>query len=111
MADLAVVGILLIMIGAAVRYLFKARKGGAKCIGCHGGCKAGGCGCPDKTEQNRLLNTAMQSRGCKPNSTERPPVQGNAKAERGSCRSRNGQALCGTGNTADRTGKGEGKNA
>lgn len=54
MADLVVIGILLIIIGAAVIYIIKAKKSGSKCIGCpasgncsskssgHSGC---GCGC------------------------------------------------------------------
>lgn len=54
MADLIVVGILLIIIGAATAYIVKAKKSGAKCIGCpSGGTCSGknsgssecGCGC------------------------------------------------------------------
>lgn len=57
MADLIIVLILLALIGAAVRYIVKAKKNGVKCIGCPdgaacsrrqagscGGCEAGGCG-------------------------------------------------------------------
>lgn len=52
MADFIVAGILLIMIGAAITYLIKAKKSGAKCIGCPAGGKCSGnkdvhsgCGC------------------------------------------------------------------
>lgn len=49
MTDLIVVGIILIIIGAAVAYIVKAKKRGVKCIGCPAGgnCpgkNAGGCG-------------------------------------------------------------------
>lgn len=37
MADLIVIGILLIIIGAAVVYIIRAKKSGAKCIGCPAG--------------------------------------------------------------------------
>ena len=50
MVDLIIVGILLIILGAAVVYIVKAKKSGAKCIGCpdsgscsHGQSGAGGC--------------------------------------------------------------------
>ena len=60
MADLIIVVILAVVVAAAVRYIYKAKKSGAKCIGCSGGschcCSSGGdsasCGgcCPsDKT--------------------------------------------------------------
>lgn len=42
MADLIVAGILLIIIGAAIAYLIKAKKSGAKCIGCPAGGKCCG---------------------------------------------------------------------
>ena len=45
MANLIVVGILLIIIGAAVLYIVKAKKSGVKCIGCPaGGNCSGNCG-------------------------------------------------------------------
>lgn len=50
MTDLIVVGIILIIIGAAVAYIVKAKNRGVKCIGCPAGgnCpekSGGGCGC------------------------------------------------------------------
>lgn len=55
MADLIIVAILAVVIAAAVRYIYKAKKSGAKCIGCsaatchcHDGGSCSGCGgrCP-----------------------------------------------------------------
>ncbi len=43
MKDLVVILVLAVIIGAAVRYIIKAKKNGAKCIGC----PSGGC-CPSK---------------------------------------------------------------
>ncbi len=46
MADLIVVGILLIIVGAAIIYIVKAKKSGTKCIGCPaaGQCQSAKCG-------------------------------------------------------------------
>lgn len=44
MTDIIIIGILLIVIGGAVFYIVKAKKNGAKCIGC----PAGG-NCPGKS--------------------------------------------------------------
>ena len=50
MVDVIIAGILLIIIGAAILYIVKAKKSGARCIGCpdsgscgHGQREAGGC--------------------------------------------------------------------
>ena len=43
MADLIIVAILAVVIAAAVRYIYKAKKSGAKCIGC----SAATCHCHD----------------------------------------------------------------
>lgn len=43
MTDLVIVLILAVICGAAARYIYKAKKSGAKCIGCSAG--EGGCGC------------------------------------------------------------------
>ena len=50
MADFIVAAILLIIVGASIRYIVKAKKSGAKCIGCsvEGGC---GCGCSDNISE------------------------------------------------------------
>lgn len=58
MADLIVVVILLIIIGAAIAYIVKAKKSGIKCIGCPSGGSCSGksdgnsdccCGCHSDT--------------------------------------------------------------
>ena len=41
MADMIVGGILLIIVGSAIRYIYKAKKSGSPCIGCPNG---GSCG-------------------------------------------------------------------
>lgn len=47
MTDLMIVIILLLIIGAAMRYIVKAKKSGVKCIGCPAGgsCSRKGCSC------------------------------------------------------------------
>lgn len=46
MGNLVVGGILLIVLGAAIAYIVKAKKSGVKCIGCSaGGSCSGHCGC------------------------------------------------------------------
>ncbi len=47
MANVIIGGIVLIVVGAAVAYIVKEKKKGAKCIGCgtDGGCSGCGCGC------------------------------------------------------------------
>lgn len=46
MESLVVLGILLIIVGAAVRYIYKEKKKGVRCIGCPaaGCCSAKKCG-------------------------------------------------------------------
>lgn len=44
MTDVIIIGILLVVIGGAVFYIVRAKKNGAKCIGC----PAGG-NCPSKS--------------------------------------------------------------
>ena len=54
MTDLIVVAILAVVLGGAIRYLVKAKKSGAKCIGCSSGsCSGvcGGCGCHNSDEE------------------------------------------------------------
>ena len=43
MTDMIIIGILLIVIGGAVFYIVRAKKNGAKCIGCPAGAS-----CPNK---------------------------------------------------------------
>lgn len=49
MTDFIVVAILVVVLGCAIRYIYKAKKSGAKCIGCSAGdcknSKSTGCGC------------------------------------------------------------------
>lgn len=62
MADWIVVGILIVTIGAAIAYIVKAKKNGAKCIGCPaaGNCSGKsngqsgcGCGCHSDIKENK----------------------------------------------------------
>ena len=51
MVDFLIVIVLLVILGAAIIYIVKAKKSGAKCIGCPHAktCgKSGGCGCSSK---------------------------------------------------------------
>ena len=43
MTDFVILLILVVICGAAARYVYKAKKSGAKCIGCSAG--EGGCSC------------------------------------------------------------------
>ena len=47
MTDYVIIGILLLIIGSAVFYIIKAKKNGARCIGCpmSGKCTAGSKNC------------------------------------------------------------------
>lgn len=48
MVDYIIIAVVVLILGAAGRYVYKAKKSGKKCIGCpHGGsCSASGCkGC------------------------------------------------------------------
>lgn len=52
MADLIIGLIIVVAVGAAIRYIYKAKKSGAKCIGCPDGAACGSktegsssCGC------------------------------------------------------------------
>jgi len=55
MTDLIVVAVLAVVLGLAVRYIYKEKKSGAKCIGCPhsktcAAAKNGGCGDLGKSE-------------------------------------------------------------
>ena len=50
MTDLIVIAILAVVLGLAVRYIYKEKKSGARCIGCPhskscASAKSGGCSC------------------------------------------------------------------
>lgn len=44
-ADIIIGAILVILVGAASLYIYKAKKSGKKCIGCPDGCSSDSCGC------------------------------------------------------------------
>lgn len=56
LTDFIVIGIVAVIVGLAIAYIIKAKKNGAKCIGCpSGGCNCSSkscseCGCQSKTE-------------------------------------------------------------
>ena len=47
MIDIIIIGIVLVVVGGAIWYIVKAKKNGAKCIGCpaSGNCGKRGCNC------------------------------------------------------------------
>ncbi len=45
MTDIIVIAILTVILGAAVGYIYKAKKSGAKCIGCPATNCSGCCSC------------------------------------------------------------------
>ena len=49
MENIIILLIIFVISGAAIRYIYKAKKRGAKCIGCPGGCSGKGkcCECKD----------------------------------------------------------------
>ena len=58
MTDFIIIAIVLVIVGLAARYIYKAKKSGAKCIGCavEGGCPhktAGACSCGCQTDAER----------------------------------------------------------
>ncbi len=45
MTDMIIVAVLVLVVGGAVRYIYKEKKSGAKCVGCpHSKSCSGGCG-------------------------------------------------------------------
>ena len=44
MTDIVIVLVVLAIVGAALRYVYKAKKSGAKCIGCPSGGNCASCG-------------------------------------------------------------------
>jgi len=52
--DIIIIAILAVVVGFAARYVYKAKKSGAKCIGCpvEGGC-AGTCGRHSKAQDQK----------------------------------------------------------
>lgn len=56
MADIVVIIILAVLIGGAVTYIIKAKKSGAKCIGCPAG---GSCPSSKKTPKKKLSGPVL----------------------------------------------------
>ena len=48
MTDAIIIAVLLVIIGAAAWYVYKAKKSGKKCIGCPDGC----CSCSAKSSES-----------------------------------------------------------
>lgn len=48
--NIIIVAVVLIIVGAASLYIYKAKKNGNKCIGCSAGksCKSCNCGCSEQ---------------------------------------------------------------
>jgi len=62
MTDFIVVVILAVVIGSAVRYLIKAKKSGAKCIGCPVG--NGGCCCSHGQTESSSCSCDHEASSC-----------------------------------------------
>ena len=45
MTNIIIIAVLMVILGSAARYIYKAKKSGAKCIGCPSGCI---CGSPSR---------------------------------------------------------------
>ena len=61
MTDLIIVVVLAIICGAAARYVYKAKKSGAKCIGCSAG--EGGC-CSCGSAEAAVFRDGVKSDSC-----------------------------------------------
>ena len=47
--DLVIIAVVAAILAVAGGYIYKAKKSGAKCVGCpSGGCSSCSCGCQDK---------------------------------------------------------------
>ena len=65
MTDFIIIAVLVIIIGAAVVYIRKAKKSGVKCIGCPSGCN-----CSHSHEEGSGCNCS--SEGCSCHTDENP---------------------------------------
>ena len=47
MENFIIIAVVVVITAVAVRYIYKAKKSGKKCVGCPdgGSCSSGGCGC------------------------------------------------------------------
>lgn len=50
MENIIIVAVIVIVVALAVRYIYKAKKSGKKCVGCPDGGSCG-CGCGCQTEE------------------------------------------------------------
>ncbi|MBQ8525417.1 MAG: FeoB-associated Cys-rich membrane protein [Clostridia bacterium] len=54
MTDIVIIGIIVLAVGAAVWYIYKAKKSGRACIGCPNGKQCGGkCNCSDNEQADK----------------------------------------------------------
>lgn len=56
MTDIIIIGVLILVIGGAIFYIVKAKKNGAKCIGC----PAAG-NCPSRTDKKTFCGCGCQA--------------------------------------------------
>lgn len=59
MIDILVTLLVIVIIAAAVRYIIKQKKSGAKCIGCSSGCS---CGCSTCSDAESLKNAEIRKK-------------------------------------------------
>ena len=55
MTDLIIIAVVVIIVGLAGFYIYRAKKSGKKCIGCPEGCSCSskGCSCCNHDEENK----------------------------------------------------------
>ena len=71
--DFIVIGIVLLIVGLAAWYVIRAKKNGAKCIGC----PSGGCNCPKASGDGSSCSCCS---GCGGHGEkETPPAEGSAE--------------------------------
>jgi len=58
MENIIIVAVLAVVIGIAARYLYKAKKRGAVCIGCPSGGCSGHCACGNEADGHHACNGA-----------------------------------------------------
>lgn len=61
MADVIVIMILGICVGGAIRYIYKSKKSGAKCIGCPHSCSCSG-NCSDNANSGNTNSGSVNSK-------------------------------------------------
>ena len=59
LADIVVIAVIVLVVGAATLYIIKAKKSGKKCIGCPDGCccsksQSCKCSCGNSAEDNKM---------------------------------------------------------